>query len=276
MSEELQAVAPVVPAENTQPAEVANDPAVTQNPDASASSNATTEANKEATTKTETKESGWEQRRIDQLTRKRYEEKARADYAQQRATALEAELAAARGQKPAETPQVAITPEKIQAMVQEHAQELVRGQRFDEASNKAAKAGEKEFPDFAKAVVTLNTMGALFDEKGPTDLADTIMQSDLSHKLLHHLGSNPDEAEIILALPPKLQARQIGLLEARLSQAPAAPTVPLVSKAPAPIVPAGSRANASDAPSDKDDAATWQAKRAAEIAARAKDGNKRR
>jgi hypothetical protein len=59
--------------------------------------------------------------------------------------------------------------------------------------------------------------------------------SDAGAKLIHHLGTDLDEAARIAALPPVQMARELTKLEFKLAQPVAKP----VSKAPAPITPIG-------------------------------------
>lgn len=65
-------------------------------------------------------------------------------------------------------------------------------------------------------------------------MAQTIQASDNGPDVIYWLGSNPKEAGRISALPPILQAREIGKIEARLA---ASPPVKKTSTAPAPIAP---------------------------------------
>ena len=80
---------------------------------------------------------------------------------------------------------------------------------------------------------------AMFDElpkDAQTNIAMTILESDIPGKILAHLHANPDVAEKLAELSPTRQAAEIGKLEAKLS------TVSVTkSKAPAPISPIGSR-----------------------------------
>lgn len=51
-------------------------------------------------------------------------------------------------------------------------------------------------------------------------MADAIMSSEVGPDIQYHLGSNPDLAAKISRMTPVLQAKEIGLLEARLSAPP--------------------------------------------------------
>lgn len=67
-----------------------------------------------------------------------------------------------------------------------------------------------------------------------TSMAEAIMASDIGPDLLYHLGQNPKEARRIADLPPLLQAKELGKLEAKLADAP---PVKRTTNAPAPISP---------------------------------------
>ena len=70
-------------------------------------------------------------------------------------------------------------------------------------------------------------------------MAETIRASDIGPELAYHLGSNPKEADRISRLSPFLQAKEIGKIEAKLTDNP---PVKKTSSAPAPITPVKARA----------------------------------
>ncbi len=65
-------------------------------------------------------------------------------------------------------------------------------------------------------------------------MAQAIQASDIGPEVIYHLGSNPKEAQRIANLPPILQAKEIGRLEAKLV---AEPPTKRTSTAPAPLAP---------------------------------------
>ena len=69
-------------------------------------------------------------------------------------------------------------------------------------------------------------------------MAMAIQASDIGPDVLYHLGVNPKDAQRISRMDPILQAREIGMIEARLS---AEPTFKKTSNAPAPIAPVTAR-----------------------------------
>ena len=65
-------------------------------------------------------------------------------------------------------------------------------------------------------------------------MAQAIQASDIGPEVIYHLGSNPKEAQRIANLPPILQAKEIGRIEAKLV---ADPPTKRTSTAPAPLAP---------------------------------------
>lgn len=69
-------------------------------------------------------------------------------------------------------------------------------------------------------------------------MAQAIQASDIGPDVIYHLGTDPKEAARIASLPPVLQAKEIGKIEAKLA---ANPPVKKTSTAPAPISPVAAR-----------------------------------
>lgn len=179
----------------------------------------------------------WAQRRINELTRKRYEEKARADfYAQELERVRVTQQGSEQTQQPARH-------EDVQALAERRAEQLLAERQQQAKLAELQTNGEKEFKDeFKSAMVTLHSLGAMDNDPAAIAFSEAVFESDAPHKVLHYLGNNPDEATRILSLSPRQQARAIGLIEAQLANAKANP--PPVSKAPPPVKPVGSRSSA--------------------------------
>jgi len=75
-------------------------------------------------------------------------------------------------------------------------------------------------------------------------MAQSIQYSDVGPDIAYHLGTNPKEADRISKLPPILQAKEIGRIEANLANNP---PVKRSSSAPAPIAPVTARSSGSPA-----------------------------
>ena len=131
-----------------------------------------------------------------------------------------------------------------EALAEQKAQELVR-QR--EAAQQQAKLletyHEKEetargkYDDFEQVAYNPNLP--------VTDvMAQTIQASDVGPDIIYWLGSNPKESARIANLPPILQAKEIGKIEAKMA---ADPPVKKTSTAPAPIAPITARSTSAPA-----------------------------
>jgi hypothetical protein len=75
-------------------------------------------------------------------------------------------------------------------------------------------------------------------------MAQTIQASDIGPDVAYFLGTNPKEADRISRLSPYLQAKEIGKIEAKLSDNPPAKKT---SSAPAPIAPVAARTSGAPA-----------------------------
>lgn len=167
----------------------------------------------------------WAQRRIDQLTREKHEERRQRE-------ALAAQLA--QFQQPAEQQQQPGQPQDIDQLVEQRAAAKIADQNFNQACNRVFQEGVKADPNFEANLRTLQSVGEI-----SRDFLEVVTDMENGHQVLNHLGAHPDEADAILSLPPLKQARALAKLEATLGKpAAAAP----VSKAPAPITPVGSKA----------------------------------
>lgn len=133
---------------------------------------------------------------------------------------------------------------------------------FDAACNTAYEAGKSAFgDDFDGAVANLQSVGAM-----NRDMLDLIVATDDPAKVLYELGSDPDKAASILALPPAKRAVEI----AKLSVAPQAKKTPTpLSNAPRPVTPIDGSARTSAEPSDNDSDEVFFAKREAQLRAKA-------
>ncbi|WP_186115447.1 hypothetical protein [Burkholderia gladioli] len=168
---------------------------------------------------------GWVQRRIDQLTRERHEERRQRE-------ALEARLRELQPQSA--TPATGSAPAPVTAdQIREEARRLVEQEKFDATCTRVFEAGKAEFgAEWDQSLATLGLVGNMSAE-----FLDAVTSMDGAHKVLQHLGQNPDAAERLLSLPPHRMALELARLETTVGQAKAPP----VSQAPAPINPVGGR-----------------------------------
>lgn len=186
----------------------------------------------------QTTQQDWAIKRINELTAKRYEAERTAEAAKKAQLAAEeksrellAQITKTTTPDPAAPPaKPAQSDEDIERMVQERATAIAQANSFNEACNKVAATGKKEFTDWQQSLDNLNLVGALGKDV-PATFLETAVELKDPHKILHHLGKNMDEAARIAKLPPQKMAVEMARIEATL-QAPAP-----VSAAPAPVIP---------------------------------------
>jgi len=181
-----------------------------------------------------------------------------------RADAAEALLAASRAPEGQDAPAPVTKPVPgtfTQADFDAAVKAQAEVQEFNRNADAMYNKGAEKFTDWKDAVDTLVVSG--FMNK---DLIDAAMAVDDGPAVLHHLGTNLDEAERISSLPPIQKAAAM----AKLSGTLAAPRTVPVSNAPAPIKPVTGAANPAidlQRISDEGDMSSY-------IAARAKQGSR--
>lgn len=246
MDIENQSVEPAAP--ETQGEEVPQQ--VEQESSAQATSEQTPEDKQADKSKDDQQTPKWAQKRIDELTRKRYQEQAQREAYQREAEQLRQQLAQLRGDQG----DSGLTNTREQPRVDE-AQiyaEAEKAAAFNLKCNHVYEQGSKESPEFGNQVRQLAYVaGDSWNEALPI-----LVEADAPHKVIGYLAQNPDEAASLLSLSPVQMARAITKLEVKL----ATPAAPPVSKAPPPIKPVGSKAPSSPMPSDDDDVETWMRK----------------
>ncbi|WP_186193500.1 hypothetical protein [Burkholderia gladioli] len=168
----------------------------------------------------------WVQRRIDQLTREKHEERRQREALESRLREL---------QPPPATPATGSAPAPLTAdQIREEARRMVEQEKFDAACTRVFEAGKAEYgADWDQSLATLGLVGNMSNE-----FLDAVTSMEAGHKVLQHLGQNPDAAERLLSLPPLRMVLELARLESTVGQAK---TLPPVSQAPAPINPVGGR-----------------------------------
>lgn len=198
------------------------------------------------------------QKRIDELTRHRYEAMAAAEQAKREREQMAVEIARL---QQAQTPQEtrpkptreqfnyeedayleALTDWKLeqrdaaaQRQASQRQQQAAQSQRREYIGT-VNQRGEKEFPDYAEKV--LNNPALVCTE----DMALAMATAENGHKVAYFLGNNPGEAARIASLHPMQQAIEVGRLEARLTTA----TQKKTTSAPPPIKPVSARNSSTD------------------------------
>lgn len=180
----------------------------------------------------------WALKRIGALTAKSHE-------AERRATASAGEAERYRllveQMRAGETPDINQPGKEpnIDELVSQRATEIAQQQQIAERGQSVSKVGAEEYPDFMKAVTTLDALGITGDQ------VQSLLGMDDAHKVIYSLGKNPEEALRILSLPPLQQGRELERLALKAGQ----PAAKAVSKAPAPITPVDSSTTVEKDPS---------------------------
>jgi len=179
----------------------------------------------------------WFQKRIDQLTREKYEARRQLEEAQK---LIADHLKGDEGDRSS-------APQDIDQLVNQRLSEV----RFNDACNRVYQEGKKEFQDFDASLAAFQQLGGL-----PQEFLHAVVDQPDSHKLLYTLSKDLNEAYRILSLPAFQQGRELE----RLSAKAAKPSKP-VSSAPAPISPVDGPARSDVDPSklSMDEWVKWRA-----------------
>lgn len=234
------------------------------------------------------------QKRLDELTREKYEERRRAEkleaLLEQQARMLQSVMdrnGQAQGTAdgppdPDDYSAGRFDPQYIEALTDYKARHAAQGyleqqRREQERQAQEAKAEQtraaiqRQEREFAKRYPDYNETRAflLADERiaSHQGIGAAIMDSDNAPALLYHLGKNPDVAYRIADMDPVRAARELGRIEAQIARPPAPRPV---SQAPAPV---GTMPSGGGPPPNADltkarDFKEWLAIREAQIKAR--------
>jgi hypothetical protein len=121
---------------------------------------------------------------------------------------------------------------KALQLIEQREQQKLQDQILESYGEREEAAREK-YDDFEQVAYNPNL-------KITQVMAQTIQTSDVGPEVAYYLGVNPKEAERISKLAPILQAKEIGKLEVKVSEAP---PVKRTSSAPAPISPVKAPSN---------------------------------
>jgi hypothetical protein len=217
------------------------------------------------------------QKRIDELTRQKHDERRRADKLADELDKLRAEQ---QRQPERTTPTGAPDPEKYAAGrydpdYLEARQDWLIEQRFNR-EQKAREDNQKQgtiaqlesavaekYKDYSSA----KTDFLSHDLAKVPAFMELLRDSDNPAELAYYLGKNPDEMDRLGELTPAQANRYIGKLEARFTSDTPTQATKKASAAPKPITPVGafSGSNATKSPDDMtmDEYAAWSKKKAA-------------
>jgi len=164
-----------------------------------------------------------EAQRVGQLTRQRYEQKARADALEARLQQIEQHFAQQQPQQP--------QPQFTQADFDRAIEQRVAQDAWQARVGEWDGAGKQEFGEkFADACKTVADMAS---PEQRNMLLQIAMDTEGGQRAVMELAGNPAEAERVLALPP----HKMALALTKLGAPPEAPKPPPVSSLPPPIRP---------------------------------------
>lgn len=181
------------------------------------------------------KEKPWFQKRFDKMTAEKLELQEKAEQLTQQNADLIEKMG--RGEKLTRDEQ-----KSLDQRVEERANEKIHAQKFNTRCDSIFDEGVKDYPDFKESIDNLRVLGAT-DVKNNPGFLNAVIELDSAHKVLHHLGKNPEITEKIMAMAPAKMAIELARVEASLTKPKEKP----VSKVPEPIKPLGAN-NAKKAP----------------------------
>lgn len=206
------------------------------------------------------KEKRGAQKRIDRLTREKYELKAKAEYLERILT--QQPEARQSQQQGLDRDQFASEADYIEAIVEQRLERERQAAETERRERERAATVQKVDKIYSEAEAEGEDFDA--DEFRVTIaprmsnlMADAIIESDISAKLLLHFNENPAEVDRIAVMPLARQAVEIGKLEAALSGS----SPPKKSAAPAPISKTLGKGKADVGLSDSLSADEWMARR---------------
>ena len=181
-------------------------------------------------------------KRIDQLTREKYELQDRLQKAETERARMESQLKLNKvlkldGDQPS-------LPADLDAEIERRAKEKLKVEMaqqaevaFNNECNKIAAQGKTQFNDFDESLANINTrLGGMSRE-----FMEALIESGKGAEIINTLGKDWEKATEILAMPPIKQAVAVAKLAAQFDR----PASTALSKAPAPIEPkVGGRAKA--------------------------------
>lgn len=177
------------------------------------------------------------QRRIDRLTRDKYQLRAEND-----------QLRAPRPEN--DDPDM---NEEVQTRAQVLAHEIAERKEFNKRCDDVYEKGKKASKNFDDAFKNFSEeIGGAFDAKGnPSTVMSAILDADEPHKLVIYLNDNPDLSSELADLSPARQIRRIAQIEKEMGEKKTIEP----SKAPKPAQPV--KGGAGESEPDPKDTKRW-------------------
>lgn len=183
-------------------------------------------------------------RRVDRLTREKYQTQAELQQLRQRPADPQADASQ-------------LTEQEINR----RAHQVAEAKAFNDRCNEIARVGAKEYPDFMDKFAELSADIPTIKDNRPTPFMEAVLDSDNPAALLHHIATNPELADELADLSPRQQVRRLALIERDMGAKEAPPKT---SSAPKPIQPVKPTATAGGPDPGKDPEA-WIAWRNAQV-----------
>jgi hypothetical protein len=232
--------------ETTQPEETSPE---TTAPETGAPENI--EGTQEQDTEHKPKQNGF-QKRIDKLTREKYELQGRLKAMAERAPQRQVEERQEPEDQDSQDPQEMIRRE-VERRVQQEVQRQEAARRQSEVARtwKQQEAeARKRFEDYDEVVPEFVDSGRI-----PRHVEAALLECEKPVDVTYYLATHPEEADSIAMMSPFRAAATIGKIEARLAQAPA---LKKQSAAPEPIAPVKPKGKPDEGLSDELSAEDWQ------------------
>jgi hypothetical protein len=210
-------------------------------------------------------------KRIDELTREKYEARRDSDYWR--------EMAMRQQQAPQPQQAEPVAEDKppkeddfngdwsayvVAAAKYEARQEIKREQAAITARQQAEQRQRAERDQKSRTSAMIQKGKASFEDFESVTMRPDVLiteamiaaatESDTGHAVLYHLAKNPHESARIASLSPIAQVREIGRLEAKIASVQKTPT-----QAPAPIKPVGGNEPTNNEPDSSKDPDAWLA-----------------
>ena len=218
------------------------------------------------------------QRRIDKLTREKYQSRAEAEMLRRELESLRSrpepqrqETRQQSGEPRLEQFQnfedyIAARDSYLERKFEEKLTARERQEQEAKRQNDSAKASEnwnKKLADIRKEVPDYDDLIEAADIPVSQAMAQAITESDIGPRVALYLANHPEEAESMLNLSPSATLRAIGRIEAKIE---AEGSKKQISGAPKPIKPvSGSGSGANSGPADNQSMDEWLKARNAQL-----------
>lgn len=153
-----------------------------------------------------------------------------------------------------------LVDQKLQQQTKKSAEEQQKAKAAEDKARKAARlesvvtSGAESFKDFHATLQALDE--AVANPEEVREALDLVLESDKAPDLLYYLGKNPSVVAKLSEMPPRMQAREIGRLEALFESKK-------LTAAPAPVETLkgnGGRVTSDAPPTDPAKYREWRAK----------------